>query len=271
MNLQIFKLDKHFSFIKVGKLRRKAHLLNFFSSILYLPIRLSVLVIIWSSIYKILSIEKIGQYSLYEMIKYYFLFIIIEYISGSFRGLPYIVWREITTGDISKFICRPINYIKYKFYYGFGFVLNIFTLSVVLLYGIWLHTNKLYNFYMFIIYLISIFFGIVILFYVYICIGFLSFFTESIFGYRDLILHISSFLGGSIIPISLMPKAIYYVTLIFPFRYMIYEPVNLFLLSVSFKNSVKILLIQILYIILLSIFTTFIYKLGIKKYESNGG
>lgn len=271
MNLQIFNLDKHFSFIKVGKLRRKAHLLNFLSSILYLPIRLSVLVVIWTSTYKILGVEKIGKYSLYGMIKYYFLFIVIEYISGYFRGLPYNVWSEIITGDISKFICRPVNYIKYKFYYGFGFVFNIFMLSVILLYVIWVSANGLYNIHIFLISLISIFLGIIILFYVYISIGFLSFWTESIFGYRDLILHIGAFLGGAIIPLSLMPKSFYYLTLLFPFRYTIYEPVKIFLSIINFENSIRILLVQIMYILLLNIFTSCIYKLGIKRYESNGG
>ena len=264
-------MRKHLMFAQIAKINKKVFIPNFFQELISLPVRFVILCFVWISIFKVLQSDTINGFSLWEMIIYYFVYSIITHITMYYRSLPRIIWTEITEGNLSKFICRPISYIKYHFFYGLGYTYYsaIICISLVLLISlIFLHSNSLIITSLF---LAAVFNGVVITFFLYANIGFLTFWTESIFGYRDLFVHVSAIISGGVIPLSFMPQSVQRMSLFLPFRYTIYEPIQILFAHYSIKDSVFALFMQIIMILFLSCITNMVWKIGIKKYEAQEG
>lgn len=263
---------KHYVFLRIAKINKKIFIPNFLNELLALPIRLVILIVVWSSVYKVLGSDEIRGLSLGQMISYYFIFEAISHMSVYYRRLPYTIWNEITNGEVSKFICRPISYITYQFFYGFGYTYysSIICIPMILL-ASFIYLIELGNLNSIIFFVISMLLGIVITFYIYILIGFLTFWTESIFGYRDLILHIGGILSGSVIPLLFMPEWLQNISMLLPFRYMVYEPITLLINNFTYQDMLGVLTRQTIYIILLSLATQMIWNKGVKRYEAQGG
>lgn len=77
-----------------------------------------------------------------------------------------------------------------------------------------------------------------------------------------------SLFGGMLIPITLMPQALFNLANILPFKYMFYVPISI-LLGKS-ANAFLDVGIQIVYIILFYAVYKLVWSLGIKKYEAVG-
>lgn len=272
MKQQAVDFKKHFAFARIAKINKKIFIPDFLNELLTLPVRFLVLFVVWSAVFRVLHYTRIHGFTLWMMILYYFIFAAIVHISGYYRQLPFTVWNEVTRGDLSKFICRPISYIKYHFFYGAGYTYYSAVICVPLIV-----TASLYFFTgtaflpKVLLFMLSLSLGIIVTFYVYLLVGFVSFWTEAVFGYRDLILHIGSIFSGGIIPLSFMPGWLQHVSTYLPFRYMVYDPLCILLYKYSPAEAAGIIIKQAACIIVLGILANFIWKKGVKKYEAQGG
>ena len=265
-------MKKHLMFTQIAKINKKVFIPNFFHDLISLPVRFVILCFIWITIFKVLQSDAINGFSLWEMIMYYFVYSIITHITMYYRALPHTIWSEITEGNLSKFICRPISYIKYHFFYGLGYTYysSIICIPLVLLISL-IFSHSMNSIISISLFLISVINGVVITFFLYANIGFLTFWTESIFGYRDLLVHVAAIISGGVIPLSFMPQVVQRISTFLPFRYTIYEPIQILFAHYSVKDSVFAIFIQIIMIFLLSCITNMVWKLGLKKYEAQGG
>jgi len=265
-------IKKHLIFIQVAKINKKVFLPNLLNDFLTLPIRFIILCVVWFAIFKALNVEVINSFSVWGMILYYFVFSVILQLTMYYRQLPYVVWSEITKGDMSRFICRPISYIRYHFFYGLGYTFysSIICVPAIIIFSLFFLSGIDQLLYL-LLSIVSIIGGIVVTFYIYINIGLLTFWTESIFGYRDLILHLGAIFAGSIIPLSFMPKTIQNITMFLPFRYTVFESVCILTRQYFLQEAIFAIVRQCAMIIFLSIFTKVIWKYGINMYEAQGG
>lgn len=272
MKQQVADFFRHIVFTRIAKINKKIFIPNFISELLSLPIKLVLLCIIWFSIFHTMKVERLNGFRLSDIIIYYFSFAIIMHITSYYRQLPFTVWNEISRGEISKYVCRPISYIKYHFFYGLGYTYYgiLFCLPIVIL-GSFYYFSGIESFVNVIMFLVSIFLGVIITFYIYIIIGMLTFWTESIFGYRDLILHFGAMVSGSIIPLSFFPSPIQRITHVLPFRYMIYDPICILFNSYSLHQNILTIMSQIICLVMLGIITKLVWLAGLKRYEAQGG
>ncbi|MFH0856491.1 MAG: ABC-2 family transporter protein, partial [bacterium] len=79
---------------------------------------------------------------------------------------------------------------------------------------------------------------------------------------------IGEFLGGKYLPMDLFPKWLLKISNFLPFRYMIYEPISIFLNKAQF-NWLS-LIVPLIWIVILSITASVAWKRGIKVYEAYG-
>lgn len=265
-------IKKHSVFMQVAKINKKVFLPNLLNDLLALPIRFVILCVVWFAIFKALNVETINGFSIWGMILYYLVFAIILQLTMYYRQLPYTVWNEITEGNMSKFVCRPISYIRYHFFYGLGYTFysSIICIPVIIILSLFFVAGFDHFLYL-LLSIVSIISGIVVTFYIYINIGLLTFWTESIFGYRDLILHLGAIFAGSIIPLSFMPKVLQNISMFLPFRYTVFETVCILVKQYSLHEAVFAIARQMIMIIILSLLTKVTWKHGIKKYEAQGG
>ncbi|MCI5874337.1 MAG: ABC-2 family transporter protein [Clostridiales bacterium] len=272
MKQRVVDIKKHISFMKIAKINKKVFIPNYFNELVVLPIRFLILCIIWYAIYRVIETDEINGYSLWGMILYYFVYAAIMHITTYYRQLPYTVWNEITRGEMSKFICRPVSYIKYHFFYGLGYTYYsmLICIPLTIITSLYYYHGLDYVVHV-LLFIISVLLGAAVTFYVHILIGFLTFWTESVFGYRDFILHLGAIFSGGIIPLTFLPVFLQKISLFLPFRYMIYEPICILFGNYSMVNICAVIVSQILCIIVLGIVTGIVWSLGIRRYEAQGG
>lgn len=272
MKQQAVDIAKYFSFVRVAKINKKIFIPNFMNDLFVLPIKFLVLYIVWSAVFNIIGTDQINGFALWKMILYYFIYFTATQIAGYYRQLPYTVWNEITQGDLSKFVCRPISYIKYHFFYGLGYTYYsaIFCLPITIIASIYFFDGIAFLAKA-LLFGVCLTMGIFITFFVYIMIGLLSFWTKSVFGYRDMILHVGGIFAGGIIPLSFMPDLFQNISYFLPFRYMIYDPICILVYDYSFREVISVILRQGIYIVVLGVITQYMWKIGLKRYEAQGG
>ncbi len=272
MSQLVVDIKRHFFFVRIAKINKKIFIPNFINDLLVLPIKFLLLCIVWFAIYNAMHVESLNGFSLWDIILYYFAFATIMYITMYYRQLPFTVWNEVTKGEISKFVCRPISYLKYHFFYGLGYTYYgaIFCLPIIIISLLCFFPGSAWVLNL-IFFLVSIFGGIIITYNVYMLIGLLAFWTESIFGYRDLILHLGAIMAGSVIPLSFLPDKIQFISKIMPFRYMVYEPICILFNHYSLKGIMITIVYQIVYLGVISVVTKFVWRMGLRRYEAQGG
>lgn len=272
MKQQVDDVKKHFAFARIAKINKKIFIPNFMNELLALPVRFVILFVVWSAVFRVMNRTQINGFTLWKMISYYFIYAAIVHIAGYYRQLPYTVWNEVTSGDMSKFICRPISYIKYHFFYGIGYAYYSAIICVPLVVIASLSFFSGIDFLAkVLLFILSLSLGIIVTFYVHILVGFVSFWTEAIFGYRDLILHIGSIFSGGIIPLSFMPGRLQHVSDFLPFRYMVYDPICILIYKYSLLETAGIIIKQGVCILVLGIVARLLWRIGLKRYEAQGG
>lgn len=266
------KFDKYIAIFRIGKTNKKAYLTNFIGNIMYMPINLLILYIVWKSIFISLNINSLNGFTFNELFSYYFIIKLINYSTGYFNGLSYTIWSDITKGTISKFLCRPINYIKYNLSYGIGFIVhNLIVCIPILIIGSYLLEIKHLSILSIICFIISFILALLITFYLYFFIGILTFWTESIFGIRDLIINIGLIFSGSLVPLEFLPNFIGKCGNILPFNSMLYVPTSIYLNKIDNIIMYKSIGIQIIWAIILYVIVKIVWSKGVRRFEAQGG
>ncbi|RLA80434.1 MAG: hypothetical protein DRG33_02380, partial [Deltaproteobacteria bacterium] len=81
---------------------------------------------------------------------------------------------------------------------------------------------------------------------------------------------ISGFFGGWIIPLSILPPFLYIFVLLTPFPYMIFFPITVFMGIWSYQQVAAIMVFQIVWVIILSLFVKFVWQLAREHLEGVG-
>lgn len=208
----------------------------------------------------------IGSYTLSGIFTYYFWSLLVYTI------IPYYAWSDLTdaikSGSLTYFLSRPYNFLLhyYSQIVGATILWIILNFSVVLPFMFFFH--KIFYFPN----LKDIFIGIiffVLSFHIGILLGFIlqlsSFFVGEPYGYMEIYGWVVAFLGGSIIPIDLLPKFFNHL----PFRFLFYLPAKAF--TGGLKNINLLLFEGIIYIFVFYLIVLFMWRKGLKKYTTFGG
>ena len=103
------------------------------------------------------------------------------------------------------------------------------------------------------------------------CFGMVAFFTTCIFGMLMAKEALLSFLTGQLIPLGFFPEAVQNVFDYLPFSSMIYTPVMIYLGKYTGSSLVFVLLRQAVWVILLYLSGSFIWKQVTKRLVVLGG
>lgn len=229
-----------------------------------------IAIILWSAVYQFQT--TLVGYTLPMLITYYIIIDFLQKIDQSQEFASQIA-EEIRKGEFSKYIVKPMNPLFYfitvsisksfyRFFIGFAMLLIILVgvqkyvvapaSMEAVLWGI-------------LFFLLGSFF--LILFNYFITI--LSFYfieVSSLFVLKSILL---SFLVGELIPLSFLPNAIVEVFRFFPFYYVLYYPVELYL-SGDMSHLSTALIVSLSWNIGFFILIQIVYQKIIKNYAGVG-
>ncbi len=257
------KMEKYINRSKIEILKSKEYALSFFASLLYIPISVLIPYFLWKYIFQYQ--ETLGQMNLQDVLFY---LITIQIVKLSFSDLMaevYYIFQDINTGQLDLYITKPVNYLLSRYFSALGRIAITFPLGLVF----WIIMGGLFNALTLenlIYFTISLFLGFTVFFVVLAIIGTSTFWLKSVLTLRDIFWFILAIFSGEILPLKLFGKSLSFIEHN-PLASIYYIPS----IIVQETNKAYLILEQGIYLLVFVALLYFLWKVGIGKYESQGG
>ena len=234
--------------------------LGLFLKLIYLPVQMIMSIFLW------IAISTNSSIDVRYMIKYYLLVNLLNY-AYPFAHISIDIESNILDGTISNNLVRPVGYyvpIVSK-YLSWMIIYSVVFIPVLI--GFYFFEGvSIVKITVFIAYVIL---GMSIEFLIWYNIGLLAFFLGKTRGVRMMIFAVRSIVSGTLLPLSLFPEIIQKIIYFIPFRYYIYVPVNTVLSDISYSTLLIDAFSGCCWILVLWLFTTLSWNIGIQKYQNN--
>lgn len=181
---------------------------------------------------------------------------------------------QITSGNLSNFLIKPLSYIKYWAARDLGDkAMNIFftviELSIVILVfkpPLFFQTNPLFLTYT----LAAIILAMSMYFLFGFLVGLIGFWSNEIWGPRFIIWILLGFFAGSLFPLDILPRSVFQILAYLPFTYLLYFPLKIYLGQLSFPVILQGFLVSITWIFILYAVVKLVWSSGLKIYGAEG-
>ncbi len=181
---------------------------------------------------------------------------------------------QITDGNLSNFLIKPISYIKYWFARDLGdkamntcFTVIELTLIILLFKPpLFIQTNPVFLFYT----LIACFLAMTMYFFFGFLVGLLGFWSNEVWGPRFILYILLGFFAGSLFPLDILPKAVFHVLEFLPFTYLLYFPLKIYLGQLPISQIFEGLIVSSVWVVFLYLSTKLVWRQGLKLYGAEG-
>ncbi len=232
-------------------------------------VSLSGLVFVWLSVYR--NGETLGSYTLSGILTYYILIAFLRLTIADGVSMGFQVVEEIKDGRIVPYLLKPISYPLTMLADSLGRAtinLSLVTPCIVaIIYGLTLQqylpsAKQLSLFFLFM--MISLIFYYLLYFLSALATFWVDRGSNFIYG----VIVISNFLNGSIVPLDIFPDWLSTISTALPFQFLMFTPIQFWMGRVT--NPLQLSLIAGIWILFLSFILSFVWRLGIKKFEAVG-
>lgn len=232
-------------------------------------VSLSGLVFVWLSVYE--SGQQLGSYTLPEILTYYILIAFLRLTIADGVGMGFQVVEDIKDGRVAPYLLKPINYPLSMLADSLGHAtinLVLVTPIIALILFVTGTANYLPS-----LPSLALFFGFMLvglLFYylIYFLSALSSFWLDRgsniIYG----VIVISNLLNGGVVPIDIFPEWLIRISNFLPFQFLMFTPIQFWLGRAQDVLTISVTAIS--WLIILTIITAVVWRLGIKKFEAVG-
>lgn len=227
---------------------------------------------LWTGIF--ISTSSAFGYSKEQMLTYVFMVLAVQAIVLSSPSSDH-MGGEIANGDLSNYLLKPVNYLKYWFTRDLASKLLNLMFAMAELTILWFifkpvlklpaGIEALFGF------LISALLALGIYYFVNVSARFVAFWTpENTWGVAFVILIFLEILAGGIFPLDILPKSVNIILQFTPFPYLIYYPIAIFVGKITGVELLRILGQSLTWLVLMFFITKIIWHKGLKVYASEG-
>lgn len=230
---------------------------------------------LWVAIYSNDGNAVLGGFSKDEITLYVFMSYVVS--GYALIGISQQIGSSVIDGSIAMNLIKPLNYRMSLIFKAFGsMIYNFVVPSLFIWIGIEIYRKFVLGLAItdisnIVLFLLSSFFSFLIYVLFDYIFGMLTFYTTYIFGLQIAKNAILGILTGQLIPLSFFPDLLQKIFKLFPFSYMTYYPVIIYMGKCSVMEICDILCRQIIWIIMLYIFGSIIWKKVTKKLVVLGG
>ncbi len=229
-----------------------------------------VIYFLWWAIFK--GHNTLFGYTQGMMLTYILLSAIVRPFSMGTRTQE--VGSLINEGDLSNFLVRPINFLRYYVFRDLADkILNIIfaffevsILFIILKPSIFLQTNPA----VLILTVFALIIGATLHFYFSMMLSYLAFWTPDVWAPRFLSFVLVEFFAGMLFPLDILPKPLFLLSNSLPFTYFIYFPLKLYLGQLNNQMVWTGLAVGIFWIFGFRFLTEFMWKKGLRIYTAEG-
>lgn len=186
----------------------------------------------------------------------------------------YGIGEEINNGNLSNFLIKPINYFLYWFSRDVGDkLMNIlFSVSELAILFILLHPIIFIQTDILIISLslIAVAIALILYFFFNILLGVIGFWSSDVWAPRFIFIILLNFFAGSLFPLDILPKPIFYFLQGLPFTYILYFPLKIYLGQLSSLEIYRGIFISVVWVLFLYWLVRIIWARGLRIYTAYG-
>ncbi|MFH0906078.1 MAG: ABC-2 family transporter protein [archaeon] len=265
-----------FGIIKTFAKELFTYRLEMIMSLLIMPIKFLIMIIVWTALYSNNSTSIIAGYSLENLITYFILSSIVIVLISDWT--TWTIQDHIREGGFVSLLVKPYSYLKYLFLNKIGskFV-NLFVQIIPLLIILVLFFRKYFISGNVLLFTIAIIFSFIMYYFINFIVGLFAFWLVSVNSLQWITRFAIELLAGGLVPITLFPNFLQKALDYLPFKYLIFSPIEIYLgkyttnFSNGFTNSVYfVYLMQILWCVVLYIIIKLMYKQAIKRFSGVG-
>lgn len=272
-------MQKYLSVIKISLAQEFVYKLNFIMWRVRNIIQILVFFFLWTAVFETQT-DNLGVevsyfgYTQSSIVAYTFLLILIRSIVMATKSND--VSGYISSGELSNYLVKPISFFKYllardvsvKFLNILFSFFEILILYLVLKPIIFIQTNP----YQLILFIISLLIAGFIFFSIMMLSSSAPFWVPEIgWGVQFLVTVIFvEFLSGAFFPLDVFPKPLFEFLKLTPFPYLVFIPIQTYLGNLSVFETVKNLVIGLLWSVILWLIMNKVWKKGLKIYEAVG-
>ena len=200
-----------------------------------------------------------------DVIAYFMTILVVKNSISNTMAETYYIFQDINSGNIDTLITKPIYYPLTRFCISIGRVVISMPLGIVFWIAVQLYFNK-FTFVSLGYFIISLFLGFCLMFQVLCILGLLTFWLKSVLSLRDIFWYILAIFSGEVVPLAFFSGKFEMIKHN-PLAGIYYIPANI----INSNNMKALILEQVIYIVIFSIIIYFMWRRGIKHYESQGG
>jgi len=257
----------------IGMQNALEYRMDFFLNMVSALFPIFIQVFMWTAIY-----EKTGQgavfgYTYSQMIVYTVLASLLNRLLRT--SFEYEISEDIKTGGLNKFIIRPIAHFPYRLAVFLGqktvhtglisVVLVIMVVVSVKVTGLPIGPAQVLGF------LPAFVLAFVMNFILFYLVSAIAFWLTEIGFFFEAVRIVFIALSGGIFPIDVLGEDAARILRLLPFQYTINFPVDVLNGRITGRDTVLGLVVQVVWILLLSGLTVWIWKVGSRKYVAVGG
>ncbi|MFV0445905.1 MAG: ABC transporter permease [Planctomycetaceae bacterium] len=241
----------------------------------FLPIVTQIF--LWRSIFAVSSGQErppIQGYTYTSMVAY-FLLVFVSRAASSMPGLASGIARDVREGTIKKYLTQPVDMLQYLFCGRLAHKLVYYTvvaipLTVVMFvcreyFAGWPDWTTLAAF------LAALVMAFFVGFLLEALIGMIAFWFLEVSSLLFIYMMVSYFLSGHMIPLDLLGPTAYEWVQYFPFKYLAYQPVAIFLGRYSPAELPRELLLEFVWVVTLFAACRIAFARGVRRYSAFGG
>lgn len=269
------KLNIYLPFINAGLQESITYKVNWFFMIVGNIAGCFVSYFIWNAVFLSSENGNLNGFTMPQMVVYIFVMFLTTTLTYS--DSTYGIGEEIRDGSISMRLIKPISYNATFLFKELGSkFMTICALITPLVLGVEICSFILtggiqFDFFKFILYLLSCTFAYLINFYFNICFGFIAFVLKQLWGASMLKNCVVGFLSGTVIPLNFLPNTIENILLLLPFSSLNYTPVMIYLGIYNGLSSFIYLSLQLFWVLFFCILSKMLWKVAIKHLCIQGG
>lgn len=184
------------------------------------------------------------------------------------------VGEQISRGDLTNFLLRPISYLKYWFTRDLADkVLNIFCAVFEVTLIFWLLRPSIMiqtNFLLLFLFLASAILALVLFFYINFLFGLLGFWTPEVWAPRFVFFIFIEFLAGGLFPLDILPKLLYETLQLLPFSYLLFFPLKIYLGQLSNLQILEGFTVGFFWVLIFYQIVKLVWHRGLLIYSAEG-
>jgi len=228
-----------------------------------------VMYFVWSAVFK--NQTYFRGYTFSAMMTYVLLTKFLHFTSRGNIGRQ--MANEIKEGGLSAYLIKPVSYLRwwfsafladrsFEFLVRLGMIIIFFFVlpNVIIFSGVG-------RFLLFLSFLVV---SLIINYMINVLVASFAFWVTDVRLFRQAMLMIFEFLGGSLVPLDVMPLFLKNFSLLLPFQFTTFFPIKIYQGSLNASQVLNGILLAIGWMFILAVILGFFWIKGVKRYEAIG-